>query len=169
MSAANHMLGRGFWERICLFQILQPKENLIRTNLHFTFSSQWNIQFHFLTLLYWACEFVEFVELPGLNNWTFSGSLHLYNKLSAPICVHNTPVLVRNGNNIDAFHGQSHFWLSKVQSNNVAVNRSNNSKVSSANGATVKAKTIGSYFSYTALFVNMCVIITCMKQVSSLH
>lgn len=120
--------------------------------------------FHSLTLLYWDCELNIVLLLRGLNNWTFAGSLHLYNKLSAPICVHNTPVPVRNGNYIDAFHGQSYFSLNKVQSNNVAVNRSNNSKVSSANGATVKAKAIGSYSSYNALFVNMCIIITWMKQ-----
>lgn len=88
---------------------------------------EWNM-FHSLTLLYWACELNIVLLLSGLNNWTFYGSLHLYNKLSAPINVYNTPVPVRNGNNIDAFHGQSHFSMHKTQSNNAAVNKSNNSK-----------------------------------------
>lgn len=151
MSIANHMIGRRFWERICLSQILQSKEDLIRTNMHFIFSS------------YWACELNIVLLLSGLNNWTFYGSLHLYNKLSAPISVYNTPVPVRNGNNIDAFHGQSHSSLNKTQSNNAAVNKSNNRKVFSANGPPIKAKTNGSYSSNTALFMNK------HKCVSFLH
>lgn len=51
----------------------------------------------------------------SLNNWTFSGSVDLYNEISTPICVHNAPMPARNGCNIDAFQCRSHHSQSRVQ------------------------------------------------------
>lgn len=50
-----------------------------------------------------------------LSNWTFSGSVDLYNEISTPICVHNAPMPARNGCNIDAFQCRSHHSQSRVQ------------------------------------------------------
>lgn len=80
------------------------------TNLNLTLSS---------SFILWPCTADPMnrtlSSLCRLNNWTFSGSVDLYNEISTPICVHNAPMPARNGCNIDAFQCRSHHSQSRVQ------------------------------------------------------
>ena len=107
-NSCQGSLGKDWWFQSPKFQggPLQNRE----TNLNLTLSSSFILQ---------PCTGVSMnrtLSSPcSLNNWTFSGSVDLYNEISTPICVHNAPMPARNGCNIDAFQCRSHHSQSRVQ------------------------------------------------------